>query len=790
MNYTLEQIATITGGRLSGADRRVGSVFTDSRSFLPGGDGMFAAIRGANHDGHSYITGLFQRGLRAFLVEREVDFHPYTDVGFVVVENCVEAMQTLAAHYRSQFDGTVVAVTGSNGKTIVKEWIAQLAPPGVKLFRSPRSYNSQVGVPLSVLMMDGDEQVAVFEAGISQKDEMARLERILRPQIGVITNIGDAHQENFASLSQKLTQKLDLFTGAKKIVYTSAHPQIEKELKKRFPSAELIDARPGEKFFAQAADSIWRENGSLAVAVCDALAFDHAETTTRAAELQPVAMRLELREGINNSLIVGDFYNSDINSLAIALDYLQNVSGGRPRTLILSDILQSGMDDERLYRKVASMVASSGVSRVVAIGSRIAGHDLGVSTDYYPTTESYLSAVSTGSIAGRAILIKGNRTAGFEKLAHALQLKTHTTTLEVDLDAMIHNLNVHRAIIGPATRLMVMVKASGYGHGDYEVASMLQTQGVDYLAVAFADEGVILRERGITLPIVVLNADEDSFDLMVSQRLEPEIYSFRSLRSFMETASRHGERDYPVHIKLDVGMHRLGFVEEEVDPLCELLQKDSRLLHIESIFAHLAASDDPAHDDFTKRQISDFDRLSRKISDSLKYNPLRHIANSAAIERLPQARFDMCRLGVGLYGIGAAPSVRLRHVETLRSRIVQIKELQPGESVGYGRQGKITRPSRIATIPVGYADGLDRHLGLGKWSVEIGGHRVPTIGRICMDTCMVDVTGIEASEGDQVVVFGDADGMRIEDMARAMDTIPYEVMTSISARIKRIFIKE
>ena len=844
MRYKLSDIAAICGGRLVGTDGQVRSVFTDSRSLAVGSGALFVAIAGANHDGHRYIAALYRRGVRAFIVEREVDFELYGDAGFVVVNSSLDALQALAAEYRSQFRGTVVAVTGSNGKTIVKEWIAQLAPASAKLFRSPRSYNSQVGVPLSVLMMEGDERVAVFEAGISQSGEMERLERILRPDIGVITNIGDAHQENFSSLAEKLDQKLGLFAGARTIVFSSVHPEIAKRLRERFPAAKLIDAarvaadgddgagevgasgaealalggagvggRDGERLRSTgrkagakrpsaapaqrgenpiaSADPIWLENASLALAACDALGFDHAATAAKVRDLQPVAMRLELREGINDSVIVDDFYNSDINSLSIALDYLKNVAGGRAMTLILSDILQSGLDDAQLYARAGELAAIAGVERIIAIGTRVSGYDLGLPTDRYPTAESYLAAMRREDFAGRAVLIKGNRSARFEKLSHALQLRSHTTTLEVDLDAMIHNLNVHRALLAKGTKMMAMVKAAGYGHGDYEVAAMLQHQGVDYLAVAFADEGVALREKGITMPIVVLNADEDSFDLAVGQRLEPEIYNFRSLEAFLATAARHGERDYPIHIKLDVGMHRLGFVADGIDALNAALRRARGTVKVATIFAHLAASDEARHDDFTRGQIDLFAQLSERIMAHLPYRPLRHLANSAAIERFPQAQFDMCRLGIGLYGISARPGLALRHVSTLRTRIVQIKRLPAGESVGYGRQGMLEAPATIATVPVGYADGLDRHLGSGRWSMLVGGRKAPIVGRVCMDTCMIDVTGIaDVKEGDPVVVFGDAEGCRVEDMARALDTIPYEVMTSVSGRIKRIFIKE
>lgn len=803
MKYALSEIARICGGKLTGADLTVCSAATDSRSFTLGDRPLFVAIAGVNHDGHAYIAELYYRGVRAFMVERDVRMDSYPEAGFVRVESSVAALQALAADYRSRFRGIVVGITGSNGKTVVKEWIAQLCPPGVKLFRSPKSYNSQIGVPLSVLMIEGDEQIALIEAGISQPGEMARLERIVRPDVGVITTLGDAHQEHFRNLQHKLEEKLHLFRAARTILYSSHYPQVEEQLlyqvaeARRHPDGEIVprlfDAAKtdvGSGF----PDRASQEDAALAVTLYDVLGYDRDEIRSRLGGLQPVAMRLELKDGLNGSLIVNDSYNSDVNSLSIALDYLRSVAGERPQTLILSDILQSGYTEEELYSKVAHMMEATGVDHLIGIGTRIREYAplFPRGSEFYPTTDAFLGAVTRESVAGRAILIKGNRSSQFERVSHALQLKSHTTKLEVDLDAMIHNLNVCRAKLKPHTRLMAMVKASGYGHGGYEIANMLQHQGVHYLAVAFADEGVALRERGISMPVVVLNADADSFELMIAHGLEPEIYSFSSLHAFADELKRHGERDYPIHVKLDTGMHRLGFVEGEIGRLLEEIAGYGRLVKVQSVFSHFAVSDEVSEDAFTREQLARFEEMSGRIVEALPYKVLRHIANSAAIERFPEAQYDMCRLGIGLYGVAATQQGQseLCRVAVLKSRIVQIKELDPSQTVGYGRAGRLARPTRTATVPIGYADGLDRHLGCGRWAFRVNGKPAPIVGRVCMDTCMVDVTDIECREGDEAVVYGGGPGNGVEDMARVLDTIPYEIMTSVSTRVKRVYLKE
>ena len=789
MKYLLSQIAAIAGGRFTGTDRTVRSIVTDSRSLTCelGTEPLFVAMHGANHDSHDFIASMQARGVRAFLVERPVA--EAAECGYVVVPNAVVALQRLAAHFRAQFRGTVVAITGSNGKTVVKEWIAEELPAGMKHFRSPKSYNSQLGVPLSVLMLDGDERLAIFEAGISEPGEMARLERILRPDVALFTSIGDAHQEHFRDLEQKCAEKMMLAEHAPTIIYHSAYAPLGRMIEQRFGDRRLVDAAAMPPVSAQVAgNEASHRNAQLVEAFCAAMGYPQPAFAAAPA----VAMRLEVKDGINDSVLINDAYNLDLNSLALALDYLHGVALSRRRTLVLSDIVQSGLREEELYGRVAEMVARAGIDTLVGIGPAIRRHAALFACDkeFYATTGECIDRIDRRAVAGRAVLLKGAREYRFERLAHALARQSHTTVLEIDLDAMTHNLNRFRSKLRPGTKLVAMVKAGSYGAGDFEVAQLLQHQGVDYLAVAFADEGVLLRERGITMPIVVLNADAGSFDLMIANRLEPEIYSFHSLERFAAAAAHAGESRYPIHVKLDTGMHRLGFEEERIEELAARLPTLPQV-KVATIFSHLNCADMPEEDAYTRVQIARFDRMSSALAAALPYPVIRHTANSAAIERFPEAQFDMCRLGLGLYGFGWRHDEGLQPVSTLRTRIVQLKRLPAGDAVGYGRAGKLTRDTVTATIPVGYADGLDRHLGCGRWSVLVGGRPAPIVGRICMDSCMIDVTEIPGvQEGDEATIFSPTPGNDPEAMAEALGTIPYEILTSVAARVKRIYLKE
>lgn len=793
MNYSLKHIADICHGKLVGADSFVDSIMTDSRhSYGKDEKPLFFAIKGQNHDGHNFIAELYRRGVRSFVVESEIEAAEFPDAGFVCVQRSLYALQALAADYRSHFKGKVVAITGSSGKTTVKEWIAQMVPDGMTVFRSPRSYNSQIGVPVSLLMMHGKEDMAVIEAGISRPGEMQRLADMIRADIGIFTTLSVEHQENFLSIEQKLAEKLNLFETCETIIYNSNEAGVERTIKERYPAARLVDSTDYLQFTEGVGDEFSRANASLVLVLYDTLGIEPELLRARLDALQQVALRIDLREGLGDSIIVSDKSNTDINSLAIALNYLTSVAAGRPKMLVISDILYSSLPDDELYARVASMVESAGVEYVIGVGEKIKefGHLFACGKEFYPTPGEFLKMLNQTKISGYAVLVKGNHASGFKSITHQMERKSHTTVLEISLDAMIHNLNYFRAKLPAGTKLMAMVKASGYGNGDFEVANMLQSQGVDYLAVAFADEGVALREQGISMPIVVLNADSDSFGLMIANRLEPEIYNFTSLKTFVAAVKDSAESAYPIHIKIDSGMHRLGFESKDIDCLVEVLHDESSSVVMRSIFSHLAVADMPCEDNFTLHQISLFDDVSRQIMNALPHKPLRHIANSAAQERFPQATYDMCRLGIGLYGVSCVDQSALKPVSRMITRIVQVKELDSQQTVGYGREGRLTRTSRVATIPVGYADGLDRHLGNGRWEVMVEGRRAPIIGRICMDSCMIDVTGMEVAEGDEVTVFGGGAGNSVQDMADVLGTIPYEVMTSISERVKRIYIKE
>ena len=771
-------------------DSRVDTVMTDSRhSFGVQEHPLFVAMKGMNHDGHDFIGDLYRRGVRAFMVEREADASQYPEAGFVMVGRSLLALQAMASDYRGSFKGLMVGITGSAGKTMVKEWIARVAPEGMKIFRSPRSYNSQLGVPLSVLMMSGDEDVCLIEAGISRPGEMERLAAVIRPDIGIFTGLGPEHSENFDSDEQKAGEKSKLFTDCPKIIFDGSG-LIKEVMAKNMPSAELVDA---SEYLDESAfpDRDTACNAALVAAFYEEAAIPLNRSGMKTDGQQNVSMRLDIREGLSGSIIIADHDNTDVNSFSIALDYTGKVAAGRPRMIILSDILFSRLPETELYDKAAALFRASGADNFIGIGEKICANSgaFGPGGRFYRTVVEFIKNFRQEDIAGYAVLVKGNPLLGFDKIVHHLERRIQTTVLEIDLDAMIHNLDRFRSALPATTKIMAMVKASGYGNGTFEVANMLQGQGVDYLAVAFADEGVRLREQGITMPIVVLNADSDSFSLMAANRLEPEIYSMGSLEAFIAALRENGEGNYPVHIKIDSGMHRLGFEEKDIPGLISFLGTANQYIKVRSVFSHLAAADVPQEDDFTLSQIALFDKMSSVIAGALGYMPLRHIANSAGAERFPNAVYDMVRLGIGLYGISAGKE-GLRSVSELKTRIVQVKELEPGQTVGYGRAARIMKRTRLATIPVGYADGFDRRLGGGRWSVQISGKPCPTVGRVSMDSCVVDITGVDASEGSQVMVFGESGRYGIAEMARVLDTIPYEIMTSVSDRVKRIFIKE
>ncbi|MDR2682969.1 MAG: bifunctional UDP-N-acetylmuramoyl-tripeptide:D-alanyl-D-alanine ligase/alanine racemase [Dysgonamonadaceae bacterium] len=795
-------------------------LLTDSRSLSEPAVTVFFALCTEHNDGHRYIPDLYEKGVRYFVVQHEFDgSNRMPEAHCFWVEDTLAALQEIAAEHRRLFDIPVIGITGSNGKTIVKEWLYQLLHDRFSIVRSPRSYNSQTGVPLSVWQLNRHTRLGIFEAGISLPGEMRKLAAIIRPTIGIFTTIGEAHQENFFSQEEKCLEKLILFETAETIIYNEDQPLVKYCMEKkgllhktfswsvRNENAGLfirsiqkaIDHTLIEYRHCERIDAIripFTDDASIEDAIhCLALllCFVPEEDTWdgKFEKLDPVAMRLDVSKGINGTILINDTYNSDINSLSIALDFMARRSGENrlKQVLILSDILQSGMVPAAFYRKVAELVHQKQVQHIIGIGPNLMSHSnlFGMQKEFYPTTESFLFSGNWRKLKDSLILIKGSRRSRFERIVEQLEEKNHQTVLEVNLDAVIHNLKYFRSKLRPSTKVICMVKAFGYGVGSYELAKTLQERGADYLAVALVDEGAELRREGITMPILVMNPEEHAFNTLFEYNLEPEIYNRNLLDAMIRETERRGILHYPVHIKLDTGMHRLGFDAGDLPVIAGKLNAQTGVT-VKSVFSHLAGSDSPLLDDYTERQIRRFTDESRQLEQLLGYSLWRHLLNSAGIERFPAAQFDMVRLGIGLYGISALDNQLLQPVATLKTRILQIRELPKGETVGYNRNGVLHRDSRIACLPIGYADGLDRRLGNGNGRVLINGHRCPLVGNICMDICMADVTDVPAAEGDRVIIFGEQ--ITVGDLAEQLQTIPYEIFTSISPRVKRVYYKE
>jgi alanine racemase len=818
MIYTTFQIAKIIDAQsFIKEDGEIQYLLIDSRNIVSTVNSLFFAIRGERHDGHDFIKELYHKGVKNFVVDQIPEYkNDVEDASFLLVDNTLKALQKLATAHRTRFNYPVVGITGSNGKTIVKEWLFYVLQGKRNVIRNPKSYNSQVGVPLSVWLMNEIYDFAVFEAGISMPDEMQHLEKIIHPDIGLITNIGEPHQENFKDYKEKCVEKLKLFDHSKQILFCKDHSLIHQEIKARFPEknvftwsenedADLKILNKSRKEHATFIEYQYKEQkNNITIPFTDAASVEDAihvlavlyasgivpdDIKQKFKTLPSVAMRLELKKGINNCTLINDSYNSDLNSLSIALNYLEQQNQHSKKTLILSDILQSGKEERTLYQEVAKLLKKYHVNRLIGIGEAISrqGDLFSPETRFFKTTSDFLHHLAKNDFTNEAILLKGARDFHFEKISSVLEEKSHRTVLEINLNAMVHNLNYFRSKLHPGTKIMTMVKALSYGSGTFEIANVLQYQRVDYLGVAFADEGVALREAGIKIPIIVMNPVQNSFDLMIEHHLEPEVYNFLVLHKFAMALKDAEKKNYPVHLKLDTGMHRLGFVEEEVNQLINEL-KATKFIKVKSIFSHLAASDENIHDLFTKEQIQLFDKLSKKIMKALKYPVIRHIANSAGIERFPEAQFDMVRLGIGLYGISATNQGQLANVSTLKSTVIQTKQVKKDETIGYSRKAKALDDMSIAIIPVGYADGLNRKLGNGRGKLFINGFLVPTVGNICMDMCMVDITGCNIHEGDEVIIFGKEQS--VIDLANMLETIPYEIFTSVSTRVKRIYFQE
>jgi alanine racemase len=795
---------------------------------------VFFAIQGEHHDGHDFIGEVYQKGVRQFVVERSAltpdrraELLNYSDAQILEVESSLQTIQNLATENRRKVHIPVIGITGSNGKTIVKEWLAQLldggeSSGGFVIAKSPKSYNSQLGAPLSVHELTENHTLGIFEAGISRVGEMQALETIIRPTIGIFTNIGTAHDEGFRTRKQKIAEKLRLFIHVNTLIYCVDYADIDEEvnllLKAVNPDMRLVTwSLTGKKAVYQ---GDWQgtqlvltsstTTTTLTLPFSDPASVENLmhclvtmqtlrpwrtdELQTRLNRLRPVSMRLEQKEGINNCVLIDDSYNNDVVGLQLALRFLVQQGTRDRRVVILSDVLQSGQREDELYEQVGALMLTNAITLFVGIGPVVSrnANFFADNSLFYPTTDAFLSQFPFNDLRDSSVLVKGARPFSFERIVNRLQRKVHGTVLEINLDALTHNLNYYRERVGSDTKIMVMVKAFAYGSGSAEVAQLLQFHRVDYLAVAYADEGVSLRQNGITLPIMVMNPSPESFATLLEYSLEPEIYSMRLLRAWGEMQRAWGPTPFapcPLHLKIDTGMHRLGFLEDEIPAVAEYLNSHSNL-HVATVFSHLAGSDDVQLDGFSLQQYETFLRSTTALETLIGYRPIRHLLNSAGIVRLPDYKLDMVRLGIGLYGVesGRVDQTALQSVGTLRTVISQIKTVRAGESVGYSRRGVLDHDARIATLAIGYADGYDRRLGNGVGQVWVNGTRCPTVGNICMDMTMIDVTAASATEDDEVVVFGRE--LLIVEIAQKINTIPYEILTGVSERVKRVFYKE
>ena len=816
-SFELQNINTILNGVLfNNSEVEFSTIITDSRKISDFRNSLFIAIAGEQHDGHKYIQELYEKGVRCFILSKDVDYQKYTEAGFIKVSNTISALQLLASFKRNNFDIPIIGITGSNGKTIVKDWLYHILSPSLKITRSPKSYNSQIGVPLSLWLLNSETELGIFEAGISQTKEMALLERIIKPSIGILTNIGTAHQVNFTSFEEKAAEKAILFRNCETIIYNAdcevsssqllklidkkhiswsennkGQVHIRKIIKKDELCEISLETNNTDFFFTIP----FTDQGSIYNAItcfCSILALDiepEVKILKRFESLPTIKMRLETIDAIHNSILINDSYNSDINSLEIALDYLNQKKANKKTFLIMSDILQSSEKESDLYSFISKIIKAKEISKFIGIGEALCNnkHLFPKDSNFYTNTDEFLNNIVYSDYQETAILLKAARSFKFEKISNKLQSKAHETVIEIDLNQMKSNLLYFKSLLKPETKMMVMVKAFSYGSGYQEVASLLQHNRIDYLAVAFSDEGVELRNGGIETPIMVMNPNSHSFKTMIEYNLEPEIYSISILQDLVTELSNTIISEFPIHIKLDTGMHRLGLTETEIDEFCAIINSSTKI-KILSVFSHLAGSDNQDFDNFSKEQANVYLNMYDKICKLTKSAPKRHLLNSSGMIRFPQYHFDMVRLGIGLYGLMPDLADNLIPVSKFKSIISQIHYVKKGDSVSYNQSGKVNKDSIIATIPVGYADGLDRRLGNGNWQFIINSKIAKTIGDICMDMCMIDITNIVANEGDEVIIFDINNS--IHKMAKALNTIPYEIVTRISQRVKRIYFEE
>ncbi|MCZ4244244.1 bifunctional UDP-N-acetylmuramoyl-tripeptide:D-alanyl-D-alanine ligase/alanine racemase [Pedobacter punctiformis] len=814
--YTISKIAEILKAETKLVDEQllIQYLVIDSRSVLVPENSLFFALT-SHRNGHEFINDAYQKDIRNFVISDPGYISVHPDCNFIIVQDVLAALQALARYHRSQFNLKTIGITGSNGKTIVKEWLYQLLATDFNIVRSPKSYNSQIGVPLSVWQIDAENDLGIFEAGISAVNEMENIEKIIKPEIGILTTIGEAHAEGFSSRKEKLTEKLKLFKDADLFIYS---PEYVTEVnakdlpgKKQFSwsskqpaDLQIIAIEPIEgncylraiyqnreiECMLPFKDRASIENGMTCWATLLALNYTPEQADLRLEKLSHVSMRLELKNGINQCSVIDDSYSADTSSLAIALDFLNQQNQHPKKTVILSELFETGKVDLDLYTEIADLLAQKKVNRLIGIGTHLAQFaDLfNCETQFFNTTNDFIDAFPGLIFNHETILVKGARRFEFGKISKLLTQKIHDTVLEIDLNAMVGNLQFYRSKLASGVKIMAMVKAFSYGSGSFEIANLLQFHKVDYLAVAYADEGIALRKAGITLPIMVMSPEESAFEAIIKHNLEPEIYSVEILKSFLNALSGY-DFNYPVHIKIDSGMHRLGFDQSEVETLLDLL-KDNDKIKVQSIFSHLVASDVAEHDGFTQSQIDKFKPLANQIAVTLGYKPLFHISNTSGITRWPEAQMDMVRLGIGLYGFdsGLHQNRGLQTVMVLKTTVTQVKHLNAGETVGYSRKGMMKTGGKIATVKIGYADGYSRAFGNGVGKMLINGYLVPTIGSICMDMTMLDITGIEVKAGDEAIVFNKEH--TIMQLAQDTNTIPYEILTNISQRVKRVYFYE
>lgn len=836
MNYTVERIASIVGGDIINDFNKgliVKDLLFDSRLLVSPENTLFFSLKSHRNDGNKYIGDLYEKGVRTFVVEKSNSIAKIienkNDAAFILVDDTLKALQKTASFHRDNFNIPIVGITGSNGKTIVKEWLYQIFSPEISVVRSPKSYNSQIGVPLSVWQMNDLYDVAIFEAGISRPNEMHNLKEIIKPTIGVFTNIGQAHGKNFDNVNNKIEEKIKLFSDVETLIYCLDYKDIDKKAKELgvnvitwsredenadvyISSIEKKEDNTTIKANINARLSAFEVKSSslqITIPFTDDASIENAihcwivamkfnisndviEEKMRC--LTPVAMRMELKSGINNCEIVDDTYNSDFNSLTIALDFMNQQHQHKERVVILSDILQSELKEDVLYEKIAQLIKNKGVNYIIGIGEAITRQrdKFDIKKVFYKDTSEFLSGYPIDSFHNQLILLKGARDFGFEKISRVLQEKAHETILEINLNNLVRNMNYYRSKLKRDTKLMVMVKAFAYGSGTFEVSNVLEFHRADYLTVAYADEGIELRRKGINLPIMVMTPEINTFESIVKNNLEPDIYSFRSLSLLEDAIDNSGlpsDAQIGIHIKLDTGMHRLGFLPDDIDELLSRLKNNNNIV-VKSVFSHLAGADSKEFNDFTMKQINAFEEMSSKIVSAFPYKILRHVLNSAGISRFTDYQYDMVRLGIGVYGVAPCEEDKgkLKNVISLKTTIVQIKEYEVGETVGYSRKGVIDRKSKIGVVPIGYADGLSRRLGNGAACFYVNGKPAPIIGNICMDMCMIDLTGIDCKEDDAAILFNE--DYPIERIAEACNTIPYEILTSISHRVKRIYFQE